>query len=176
LNWDLHVNTLMEALPEDIASIAVECGQPGEPESLAFALDGLRRFLGEPTLRTDRVVRDYEMLGNLRKVVVRPEVRFSFGGPLSDDLDYVIGPDADIHNFVEVPTGHVLGHVHHGAALPLRATTARGEDVTHDYFMVKDGTVVTTQPVTPVMMTRTVEAARKDCLFYLSDPLPPPSL
>jgi hypothetical protein len=35
---------------------------------------------------------------------------------------------------------------------------------------------VVIRPTTPVMMTRTVEAARKDCLFYLATELPPPRL
>jgi hypothetical protein len=176
LSWDLNAHTLMEAVPPGAAAIAVECGRAGRPESLAFAIDGLRRYLGEPPLRGDRVVRDFEILGGLQKVVVRPEVRFAFGGDLSDDVDYVIDADADLVNFVEAPVGHVLGYVRDGAALPLRAFAADGRDVTTDFFIVDAGRVVTLRPATPVMMTCTVEAARKDCLFYLSTELPPPEL
>jgi hypothetical protein len=181
LHWDLAANTLMESLPPEVAAIAVECGLPGRPESRAFALDGLRRFLGEPPLPTDRVVRDFDRLGGLRKVTIRPEVRFRFGRHPEDrvdgdDVDFVVAADADLANFVEVPPGHVVGHVREGAVLPLHAVTATGHDVTGSHFAVDGDRVVTTVPTTPVMMTRTVAAARKDCLFYVSTELPPPEL
>lgn len=176
LYWDLLANTLMEVLDDRVATMAVECGLPGRPESLAFAIDGLRRYLGEPELVGDRILRDFDMLAGLRKVLVKPEVRFTFGGELSDDLDFVIAADADVLNFVEVPAGQVLGRVHPGSSLPLRAVDHAGHDVTADHFDVVDGVVVTTAPTTPVMMTRTVAAARKDCLFYVTTELPPPAL
>ena len=176
LRWDFRAHTLMEELQDTCATIAVECGLPGRPESLAFAVDGLRRYLGAPPLPTDGIVRDFDLLGGLRKVIVRPEVAFTFGGELGEDVDFVVAADADVHNFVEVPAGHVLGRVHPGAAMPVRAADADGEDVTDEHFSVVDGAVVTTSPMTPVMMTRTVEAARKDCLFYVSTELPPPAL
>lgn len=175
LEWDLGAHTLMEAMHDDCAAIAVECGLPGRPESLAFGIDALRRFLGEPALATDHLVRDFELLGSLRKVAVRPEVRFRFGGDLDNDTDLVLAADADVHNFVEVPAGHVLGQVHPDAALPIRAVDATGQDVTGDHFTIDGGLLVTTVPATPVMMTRTVAAARKDCLFYLATELTPPA-
>ena len=179
LRWDLTAHTLMEAVDDDVSAIAVECGLPGRPESLAFAVDGLRRYLGEPTLPTDRVVRDFDRLGGLRKVTVRPEVGFRFGrdheGP-DEQHDFVIAADADLLNFVEVPAGHAIGRVRAGAALPLQAHDADGVDVTDDHFTVRGDEVVTTRPTTPVMMTRTVAAVRKDCLFYVSTELPPPEL
>jgi hypothetical protein len=174
LYWDLGAHTLMEALQDDVAAVAVECGLPDRPESLAFAVDGLRRYLGEEHIGRDRIRRDFDLLGDLRKVVVKPEVRFKFGGELSDDTDFVIAADADVLNFVEVPAGQVLGRVHLGSALPVRAVDAAGNDVTGEHFRVLDGAVVTTAATTPVMMTRTVEAARKDCLFYVTTELPPP--
>ena len=187
LRWDLAAHTLMEALPDEVAAIAVECGLPGRPESLAFAVDGLRRYLGEPPLPADRVVRDFDLLGGLRKVTIRPEVRFRFGrhaddrvagvDPVptdaDDEVDFVVAADADLANFVEVPAGHVIGHVRPGATIPLHAVDARGTDVTDTHFVVDGDRVVTTSAATPVMMTRTVAAARKDCLFYLSTELPP---
>jgi hypothetical protein len=172
LHWDLGANTLMEALEDDCAAIAVECGLPGRPESLAFAVDGLRRYLGEPPLPTDRVVRDHELLGDLRKVVIRDDVDFRFGGEVCDGIDLALDADADVHNFVEVPAGHRLGRVRPGAPLPVRATDAAGTDVTERHFAVRDDVLITTVAATPVMMTRTVEAARKDCLFYLAEGSP----
>ncbi|MBW3664539.1 MAG: succinylglutamate desuccinylase/aspartoacylase family protein [Actinobacteria bacterium] len=174
LHWELDARTLMEALQDDCPAIAVECGLPDRPESLAFAVDGLRRYLGSPPLRDDVLERDFDLLGAMRKVLVRPEVLFRFGGDLSDEIDFVVAENSDVTNFRAVEAGHVIGRVHAGAAVPLLALDAAGNDVTEAHFHVVDGAVVTTSAATPVMMTRTVEAARKDCLFYLTTPLRTP--
>lgn len=175
LRWDLLVNTLMESVPEDVSGIAVECGLPGLPESRAFAVDGLRRFLGTRRFRGDRVRFDVDVLGNLVKVKVRPGVRFTFGSTTTHDHDFVVADRADMVNFVDVPAGHVLGRVPPGNPLPLVALHPRGQDVTDEHLAVTDdGRVVLTHDTTPVMMTRTVAAARKDVLLYLTDHLPPP--
>ncbi len=176
LRWDLLVNTLMESMPRDVSGIAVECGLPGLPESRAFAIDGLRRFLGTRRFRDDRVRFDVDVLGNLIKVKVRPGLRFTFGSADTHDHDFVVADRADTINFVDVPAGHVLGRVPPGDPLPLVALHPRGQDVTEDHLAVTDdGRVVLTHDTTPVMMTRTVAAARKDVLLYLSDHLPPPT-
>lgn len=176
LFWDMEAHTLMEALEDECAAIAVECGLPGRPESLAFAVDALRRYLGAGPMHTDEVRRDYDLLGGMRKVIVRPEVAFRFGGELSDDVDFVIDGEADVHNFVRVAAGHVLGHVLPGAAMPVQVLDHAGGDVTAEHFTIDGGRVIVAQDATPVMMTRTVEAARKDCLFYLADELAAPRL
>lgn len=176
LFWDMQAHTLMEALEDECAAIAVECGLPSRPESLAFAVDGLRRYLGAGPMKTTDVRRDYDLLGGIRKVTVRPEVAFRFGGELADDVDFVVDGEADVHNFVRVEPGHVLGHVLPGAAMPLMVIDHTGADVTGEHFDVDNGRVVIVKEATPVMMTRTEEAARKDCLFYLADELAPPRL
>lgn len=168
LHWQLDVATLMEAMSDVCPAIAVECGLAGRQESLAFAVDGLRRFLGAEDFASDRFERDFDLYGGLRKVVVRPEVRFSFGGELGEDLDFVVDQDADRYNFHTVPGGHVLGRVPEGSASPLIVYRSATEEVTEDYLTVEDGYVILTREVTPVMMTRTPEAARKDCLFYIA--------
>lgn len=175
LRWDLGVQTLMESLEDRCAAIAVECGLPGIPESLAFAVDGLRRYLAAGPLVTDRVVRDFDLLGQMRKVIVRPEVRFRFGreSDLDDEVDLVLAAGGDVHNFVEVPAGHLIGWLHPDASLPVQATAVDGTDVTAAHFAVDDGRLVLTAPTTPIMMARTVDAVRKDCLFYLASGPPP---
>jgi hypothetical protein len=174
LHWDLGVHTLMEALHDRCPAIAVECGLPGRPESLAFAIDAIRRYLGAEPLTSHQVLRDHDLLSGLVRVTVRPEVRFRFGGELGDEVDLVLDRDLDVHNFVEVPAGQRLGRVHLGSSVPLRATDAEGRDVTDEYVDVEADVVLLARTATPVMVTRTVEAARKDCLFYLATEVPPP--
>jgi hypothetical protein len=168
LRWDLQAATMMESLNDVATTAAVECGLPGRPESLAFAVDGIRRYLAAPPLDDGGAVADHDLLGGLIKVTVDPAARFRFGGTLDDDHDLVLRPDADVHNFVEVPPGHVLGAIHPGAPLPMRAVDAAGRDVTAEHLLALDGEVTLRRTSVPVMMTRTVAATRKDCLFYLA--------
>lgn len=174
LLWELGVHTLMEAVDDLCPAVAVECGRPGRSHALAFAVDGLRRYLGPPT-SSNTLERDFDLLGDLRKVTVRPQVRFTFGGDLAEDVDFVVEQDADAHNFRRVPAGHVLGRIPDGEPNPLVVCGPGGEDVTERFVAVSGGRVVLTRAVTPVMMTRTAEAARRDCLFYIATALPAPS-
>lgn len=176
LHWELGVATLMEALRDQCTAIAVECGLPGRQDSLAFAVDGLRRHLGSPPLDELDIASDYDLFGELRKVVIRPEVRFTFGGSLGEEYDFVVDQDADAYNFRSAPPGHVIGRVPPDSAVPLQVCGPGGEDVTEKYVAVDDGRVVSTREFTPVMMTRTAEAARQDCLFYVAEPKEPASL
>ncbi len=170
LHWQLGVHTLMEALADVCPAVAVECGLPGRSDSLSFAVDGIRRFLGNPEIAAAELERDYDLYGDLRKVTIRPEVRFSFGGELSDEVDFVVDQDADAYNFETVPAGHVIGRIPPGSSVPLQVGGIGGEDVTDQFVDVHDGQVVITREITPVMMTRTAAAARKDCLFYIATP------
>jgi succinylglutamate desuccinylase len=170
LRWDLGVGTLLEAIAPHAPVAAVECGLPGRHGSTAFAVDGLRRFLGPPLGATTPP--DHDLIGELRKVVVRPEVRFRFGSVPDREVDLVLSPDGDVVNLRPVAAGHVLGHVAPGTPQPLQVTAADGSDLTDRLLAVTpDGAVVTREPTTPVMVVRTVEAVRKDCLCYLASTL-----
>jgi hypothetical protein len=171
LRWELKVGTLMEALHDTTATCAIECGLPGRAPSLAFAVDALRRYLGDPGLVTDRYVRDADVYGRLRKVTLRERTRVRFGGELTDDLDLVLPVDGDTHNFVPVQGGHVIGLVHPGTQLPVAVHDPSGAEVSDEHLDVLDGRLVLSRAAVPVMMTRTEAAARKDCLFYLSEPI-----
>lgn len=167
LRWDLGVGTILEAVADHAPAAAVECGLPGRHASTAFAVDGLRRFLGPPPGAIPPP--DHDLITDLRKVVVRPDVRIRFGGAPDRETDLTLVPDGDASNLRRVPAGHVLGHVRPGTPQPLRATTAAGADVTDELLTVTSaGAVITRVPTTPVMVVRTVEAVRKDCLCYLA--------
>jgi len=168
LNWPMKAHTLMEALAEQCPAVAVECGLPGMEANAAFAASVLQRFLTEPSF--DPASRVPEKAYELRtRVTVRPEVPFAFGGGLTEDIDLVLVPGLDGHNFGMLFAGAEIGHVPPGAAMPLCATDMRGNDVTASLLTVTDdGRLVLTTDVTPVMMTTTVVQTRRDCLFYVA--------
>ena len=172
LRWPLKAFTLMEALSPVCPSVSIECGLPAIADNTAFATSVTRRFLSLPMFDDDAMHQPVTMgrLFEMRhRIVVRPEVPFAFGGALTDDLDLVLHPGLDRHNFGMLLAGTELGQVHSDAAMPLMSTDMRGRDTTDQYFRVTgNGGLVVTQDVTPVMMTTTVQQTRRDCLFYVA--------
>ena len=167
LRWPLRAHTLMEVLSPICPAVSVECGLPALEENHAFAATALRRFLGLASMEESRASarRIFEMM---HRVIVRPEVPFAFGGALTEDLDLVLHPGLDTHNFGMLLAGTELGRVPEGAAMPLLATDMRGLETTERFFDVRRGGLVVTEDITPVMLTTTVEQTRRDCYFYIA--------
>ena len=167
VHWNRRVHALMEALSPLCPAVSVECGLPGIEDSHQYAEDALARFLAaEDLYQAPAPKAVYELLATVH---VRREVAFAFGGPLTDELDFVLTPGMDAHNFGLLPAGTVLGHVRPGGAMPLVALDMDRTDVTDQCFLVDpDGAVATRQDMIPAMLVTTVEQERKDCLFYVA--------
>jgi hypothetical protein len=167
LRWPLRAHTLMEVLSPMCPAVSVECGLPAVEENHAFAASALRRFLTIASVEDEHSGRRriFEMV---HRVVVRPEVPFAFGGALAEDLDLVLHPGLDRHNFGMLLAGTELGRVPEGGGMPLLCTDMRGRETTERYFEVKRGSLIVTEDVTPVMLTTTVQQTRRDCFFYIA--------
>ena len=167
LRWPLRAHTLMEVLSPICPAVSVECGLPAVEENHVFAAAALRRFLGLSSMeeRRPEARRIFEMM---HRVIVRPEVPFAFGGALTEDLDLVLHPGLDTHNFGMLLAGTELGRVPEGAGMPLLATDMRGNETTERFFEVRRGGLICTEDITPVMLTTTVEQTRRDCYFYIA--------
>jgi hypothetical protein len=166
--WDQRRHTLMEAMADRCPCVSVECGLAGPQASLAFAVDGLRRYLGAPDPGALGTRTRIDLLGRMRRVELEPGVRLRFGGELDDEVDLVVVADAERRNGVHQEAGWTLGRYRADDPLPLRAVDTDGSDVTTELLAFDaDGTIRVVAPATPLMMTRTVAAARADCLTYL---------
>jgi hypothetical protein len=168
LHWGFRAYTLMQALSDQCPAVAVECGMPGLPESAAFAADALLRYLeADDFERGTREPRETYVMRH--RVEVRPEVPFAVGGTLSEDLELVLTPELDGHNFGMLLAGTEIGRVHAGSAVPLLARDMRGQETTDEFFAVTPkGGVLITQDLTPVMLATTVVQIRRDCLLYIA--------
>lgn len=171
LHWRLRAHTLMEALAPACPTVSVECGLPHLPEGTAFASAVVHRFLaaeGFAVPAGEAHPKPTRMVEILHRVTVRPEVAFSFEAS-AGDADFLIAPGLDGYNFDVLPATHTLGHIDPDAAMPLFASDMAGNDVTDQLFRTTpDGRVIAVAVMMPVMMTTTVQQARRDCLFYTS--------
>jgi len=167
VHWDQRVGALMEAFDGVLPTAAIECGLAGRPGSLSFALDGVRRWLGGPDPSPEAALLDHDLLAPMRRVLVDPAVRLRFGGRPDDEVDVTVPVDADHRNGTPTPAGWTLATVGPGTPMPFRVLEPDGRDVTDAVLALRGDEVVVIVDTTPLMMTRTVDAARKDCLTYL---------
>jgi Succinylglutamate desuccinylase / Aspartoacylase family len=175
LLWRLHLHTLMEALAIVCPAVSVECGPPHLSGGNSFASGVVHRFLAATDFAVPAVddrPRPRQIVEILHRVTVRPDVEFSIGAAVDDEADFVVVPELDRYNFEVLPALQMIGHVDPGAAMPLFACDVTGRDVTdHLFRMTPDGAVIIAEDVMPMMMTTTVQQARRDCLFYTASPV-----
>jgi len=167
--WDQHRHTLMEALGDHCANIAVECGRVDASGAHRFAVDGLRRFLAAPDPDAMPVPPDVELLSRMRRVEIDPKASLRFGGVdgIGVDVDVVVAADVELRNGEYQEPGWLLATVRPGRHDAIRVVDTDGSDVTDDMLVAVGDEVRVRAAATPLMMTRTIAATRADCLTYL---------
>lgn len=171
VRWDQRLHTLLEGLRGHCTATTVECGRVDNPAALPFAIDGLHRFLAAPHPEALPAPDDVPVLSRMRRVIVDPGATLRFGGRDSDDprlaADVVVASDVEDRNGHEQAPGWLLATVRPGEERALRVVDTDGSDVTDELLTFTKGEVRVATVTTPLMMTRTVAAARADCLTYL---------
>jgi hypothetical protein len=169
--WDQHRHTLMEALGDHCANVAIECGRVGSKGSHQFAVEGLRRFLAAPDPDAMPVPPDVELLSRMRRVEIDPQASLRFGGVdgIDVDADVVIAVDVELRNGEYQEPGWLLATVRPGRHDAVRVLDTDGSDVTDEMLFADGDELRVRVGATPLMMTRTIAATRADCLTYLLD-------
>ena len=165
----IRLGALAEVAADECNAVTIECGRAGDPAADAVALAGLTRFLeGHVLPLPDAVPPEMDVLADPIRVSVRPGVGIAFAELPCAGVDLTLRGDIDRHNFEALLPGVPVGWLRAGAEWPLVAVGADGEDVSRDYFVVRDDLVITRRAMVPIMMTTDVDAALGDCLFYLA--------
>jgi hypothetical protein len=169
--WDQRLHTLMEGLRGYCVAATIECGRPDADGALAFAVDGLRRFLHVPDPDVLPVPPDVHLLSRMRRVIIDPGASLAFGGIDPHDprlvADVVVAAGSELRNGVEQEPGWLLATVRPGHEHAVRVIDTDGSDVTDALLVCERGELRVRVATTPLMMTRTVAATRADCLTYL---------
>jgi len=167
----LRLGTLTEATSGDFPSVTIECGSAGDPAADRAALTGLARYAALEALDT-RIVRAPRMaiLEQPLRVRARDDVRLAFADAPVPGAGLTLAGDIDRHNFELLLPGVPVGWVGAGERWPLEAHGADGEEVSREWFALRDGLLETRRAAVPIMMTVDAAAAKSDCLFYLVRP------
>ncbi len=151
-------------------AVTVECGKAGAGASDDHAADFVDAALHLDHFPIHPVARhDLDLYHTVALVKVPETIGFTFG---QGEADIVFVDDLDHFNFTELPAGTSFGQVAPDGSLPLQAYNDEGRDVAANYFEIRDGELLTRQPVMPAMLTRNERIIRQDCLCYLMERLP----
>jgi len=168
---DLRLGTLTEATSGDFPSVTMECGRAGDPAADRIALAGLARYAALDRIETRRTpASPMAILEQPVRVCAAPDVRLAFAEAPAPGADLTLAGDIDRHNFELLMPGVPVGWVANGARWPLDARGADGDEVSREWFALRDGLLETRRAAVPIMMTVDAAAAKSDCLFYLVRP------
>ncbi len=171
---DLHLGSLMEALPPELPAVTIECGRAGDPGADEIAFQGLRRFVDADDLigATRNRAANIEILERPARVCLRSGAGIAFAERRRPGAGLTMALDIDRHNFQCIPAGEVVGWLDPDLPWPLFTVDARGDDLSRNWFGLDGDFLRTRVDMVPIMMTTDPQIARQDCLFYVVHPRP----
>jgi hypothetical protein len=161
------------AFSELAPAVTVECGQPGNPQGEAHAIEYLTACLNLAEIPSHPIAKqDIELFHTVAIVRIAPGIQIGFQ---DKDLDLRLVDNIDHLNFRELPVDTLIGWQQLDDELVLRTADEQDREVSDDYFHL-DGTALRVRrPIMPSMLTRDTKIIRQDCLCYLMERLTLPS-
>ncbi len=151
------------AMAEHCPSITLECGQPHQPHGIEHAADYVETVLHLENLNAHGVTaKDIDIYQTVALVKVPEQYTFSFSDPTAD---IVFRAELDKMNFSELHGETVFATTHNHANL--LALDDHEQDVSDEYFVVRDQKIILTKALMPAMLTLDEKIIRQDCLCYL---------
>jgi hypothetical protein len=180
----LHLATLFDRTviyftrPEGVQSLAfsslapsvtLECGQPGNPQGVAHAIEYLSACLNLAEIPQHPVARqDIELFQTVAIVRVAPGVEVGFQ---DEAFDLRLIDHIDHLNFRELPSNTVIGWQKNQQALALSTIDEHDREVSSQFFHLDGNVLKISRPVMPSMLTRNIRIIHQDCLCYLMERL-----
>lgn len=151
-------------------AVTVEAGLSGDPRGTEHVFKFLQDCLELQHLPDGPVTADdVDLYHTVAIAKVAPHYTLGFA-----DCEAQINLDHEIEyfNFREIAAATPLGAVLPTVRAPFIVTNETGDDVTEDYIFVDQGTIKNRRPVVPAMITRDLNAIRKDCFCYFMERYP----
>lgn len=147
-------------------SVTLECGRPGHQYGVEHAYEYLNSCLHLTEIATHPVHhQDIDLFHTVAQVKIKPDCHFSFH---QHTADLLLDPDIERMNFTEISAGTQLGTINN-SHLPIIAQDEQGNDVTKNYFGVRNKELHITRATMPSMLTLDERVIKQDCLCYLME-------
>lgn len=158
------------AMAELCPAVTLECGRPGHRYGVEHALDYLETCLHLEEISDDPVPeRTFDIYHTVAQVKPTEDISFSFQ---QENCDLLLNADLEKLNFTEIEAGTVFGQVRNSDTLPIVAINALGNEVTEQFFQLKDSRLEIIRAAMPSMLTRDETVIKQDCLCYLMEKMP----
>lgn len=160
------------AFAELCPSVTVECGKPGNPDSVAHAAEFMEACLHLSEFPVYPVApHDIDLFHTVATVKVPAHASFGFN---SAEADINFLPELDHFNFRELERGIQLGRVRQDSSARLWVVNEDGDDIGDRMFDYHQGGIALKQRLMPAMLTRDERVIRQDCLCYLMERIKAP--
>lgn len=158
------------AFAEICPAVTLECGKPDQKQGTEHALEFIESCLHLSEHPTHAIAHsDIDLFHTVAQVKIRENCTFSYQ---QSDVDLALDPDLDHMNFTELPTGTIMGISKSRSQPPVIASNDDGEEVTANYFSLKDNELIIKKPLMPAMLTLDERVIEQDCFCYLMERMP----
>lgn len=169
-NLSLYFEDSMPALTSGFSkmgpAIALEAGQPGQPEGIRQALTFVEKILSLGEI-PDNQINSEELNVMQIEATIKIPASCSVGFLHEPEpADVKLPKDFDLNNFLVMPKGSLFCHVVEDVCR-LEVIDNSGHDVFDDYFVLSEGKIKTKVDLTPAMITLDKQVLKLDCVGYV---------
>lgn len=165
---DIHLGAIME---HDFGGpiLTVECGGNNAPESHDLAYQGFKKFLNLPTIQDMPKANKFTTYRHPFRLEIKEGYYLNYASEYQLGSDLTLRHEIEALNFGTTPTNQNLGWLGPEGLNGLQVLNDQGEDLIHDYFHVIDDELHPKNPLHLFMVTKNLEIAVSDCLFYFCE-------
>jgi len=165
---DIHLGAIME---HDFGGpiITVECGGNHAPESHELAYRGFKKFLSLPTIQDMPRANKFTTYRHPLRLEIKEGYYLNYASEFQLGSDLTLRHEIESLNFGTTPSNKNLGWLGPEGLDGLQVLNDQGQDLVHDYFHEIDGELHPKNPLHLFMVTKNLEIAVSDCLFYFCE-------
>lgn len=165
---DIHIGALME---HDFGApiITVECGGNHSDESHQLAYEGFKQFMTLPDCQSMPKVTKFTTYRHPLRLEIKENYYLNYASEYQLGSDLTLRHDIEKLNFGTTLPEQNLGWLGPEGLKGLQALDIDGIDHVHDYFYVQDNQLHARNRLHLFMVTKNLEIAVSDCLFYFCE-------
>jgi len=161
---DLHVGAIME---QEFSApiVTIECGGSCQIQSHQLAITGLEKFTNHKSI-FDHHADKVDIHRHPCRIELKKGIVLGFGDYPLMTADITLRSDAEQLNSQITPAGQLIGWYDKDNQLPLIVKDEQGNNKLSAMLYLENGGIYTKQQLQIFMVTKQLDIATNDCLFY----------
>ena len=145
-------------------ALVLECGQSGQQDGITHSV----KFL-KSVLNLDSIPSDHPGNINLYHTVARVTIPEIFSFSIEENSDIQLSQELESRNFEELKSGSIFASIKSNNDAYIAVTSESNEDVTGEFFEIKNNKFILKKDITISMYTTDERAIKQDCLCYFME-------